>query len=70
MAISQITPQGMQGAVIWSRRLDPVAVESDRGLQHADVALPALTPVGIVLQTVPGPTHTASLSYWTDIWFR
>jgi len=70
VAISQITPQGMQGAVIWSRRLDPVAVESDRGLQHADVALPALTPVGIVLQTVPGPTHTASLSYWTDIWFR
>ncbi|MGD1278330.1 MAG: hypothetical protein ABR964_14050 [Tepidisphaeraceae bacterium] len=70
VAIRKVTPRGVEGDVIWRRRLDPLNVEADRGPQQVDLSLPEPAPGGLTLQTVPGPSHTASLSYWTDIQFR
>jgi hypothetical protein len=42
---------------LWSRYLDPVAREADRGTQHFDVDLPVDTPATLVLRTGTGPDN-------------
>jgi hypothetical protein len=51
----------------WSRFLDPGHVRRDAGLQTGEITLPQ-SPVtlGVMLETVPGPKHLRSWSYWAD----
>jgi hypothetical protein len=53
----------------FQRQLDPARIETDRGEQIAEIRLPTPAPGAIVLETVPGPTGSASYSYWSDVLF-
>jgi hypothetical protein len=55
----------------WSRFLDPAHSKSDAGIQKVEVSLPqSPATVGVMLETLPGPMHVRSWSYWTDFALR
>jgi hypothetical protein len=58
---------------IWSRTIDPDHNPGDRGQQEDDVPLtqPGLPfPQLLVLETLPGPKHVNSISYWSGVDFH
>jgi hypothetical protein len=54
----------------WRERLDPANNPADRGVHKGELDRPSSTAVGVVLQTLPGPQHIKSDSYWTDVQFK
>ncbi|MGA3067090.1 MAG: hypothetical protein ABSF29_09610 [Tepidisphaeraceae bacterium] len=69
--IDQIKPDGFDAKLAWSRTLDPANSRLDWGPQTAEIQLPDKPPaVAVYLETVPGPKHVRSWSYWTDLQIR
>ncbi|MCO5165233.1 MAG: hypothetical protein M9894_02540 [Planctomycetes bacterium] len=60
-----------QEEVVWSRHLDPLVVEADRGPQRLEVSLPG-GDREVVLETTPGPAGDlrCDWSYWADLRFE
>jgi hypothetical protein len=67
--------QGPHGErrILWSRLLEPVREESDRGTQGAAVRIhpPPAGPATLIFQTAPGPRGDGAWdwAYWSDVMF-
>jgi hypothetical protein len=66
--VDQLGKNGIHATLVWSRFLDPGHYPADRGVHTARITLPQSPPaVGVLLQTIPGPQHNLSWSYWADL---
>jgi hypothetical protein len=69
--IDRMSGNQVHANLAWSRFLDPAHSKSDAGIQKVEVSLPqSPATVGVMLETLPGPMHVRSWSYWTDFALR
>lgn len=55
---------------LWTRRLDPIGVPADRGIQYLELQLPSPPPPLLVLETQRGNSPQIGGSFWSEMEFK